>query len=448
MFSYGDLEEFYITDDFSYPMGLLGLIDQQNGSTSNLPAERWFMVNALMGGADRLYERISSPWTWGVQDAMLYYMLLDPAAAAPADPRPSYPTTFYDVPLGRVVAHSDWTAQASIFTYLANWESINHQDADAGMFEFYRKGEWLTKEFGSYSVSEIGQCSLWHNTLALQNWCAGTPPAGDDFDAPFWLYGSQWPLGMNAGDPVTTVSQGAGFTCVQSDLTPLYNKPDYWTPANGLMDITHASRTVVWVQPDHLVVYDRAISLHPGLFKRFNLNFVTQPTLAGSTFTVATPGGQNLYGRTLLPVTPAYTWVPADPSLAPAVLEPTLGHLTLEDPAKPQDLRFLNVLQGADAGVAQTPAQAFQDAGEAALDGVILGRVAVLFPRVMGSVPATSTWTVPATIQGTLITGLAPGAGYAVQQATGSSGRTFTLTSGSAYVADAGGTLALGTLVP
>jgi hypothetical protein len=30
MFSFGDLQHLYITDDFSYPMGLMGLLDQQN----------------------------------------------------------------------------------------------------------------------------------------------------------------------------------------------------------------------------------------------------------------------------------------------------------------------------------------------------------------------------------------------------------------------------------
>jgi hypothetical protein len=253
---------------------------------------------------------------------------------------------------------------------------------------------------------------------------------------------------MSAGDPVTAVSLGAGYTCAQSDLTPLYNSPDYWTPANGIMDILHASRAIVWVQPDHLVIYDRAISQHPGLFKQFNLNFVTQPAVAGSTLTATTAGGQNLFVQTLLPTAPAFTWVPVDPTLSLAVLEPTLGHMVIEDPARPQDLRFLNVLQGADAGVARTPAQPFRDASGTAIDGVVLGRVAVLFPRVMGSVPATCTWTVPATVQGSLITGLVPGAGYAVQQTTGSSGLTFTLTAGATHQADAGGVLALGTLVP
>ena len=448
MFSYGDLEEFYITNDFSYPIGLLGLLDQQNGDLSRLPAERWFMTNALMGGAGALWERVSNPWTWGVQDGMIYYMMLDPAAAAPADPRPGYATTFYDAPLGRVVAHTDWTDQASIFAYLANWQSINHQDADAGQFEFYRKGEWLTKEASNYSQTEAGQASLWHNTLSLQNWCsAGTPP-GLDWAAAFWQYGSQWPLGMSAGDPVTVVSSGAGYTYAQSDLTALYNLPDYWTPANGAMDVQEASRSILWIQPDTVVVYDRATTQHPGLFKQFNLNFITQPAVSGNLLTATSAGGQNLYVQTLLPAAPAFTWVPVDATLALALEEPTTGHIVIQDPTLPSDARFLNVLQGADAGVAPLAAQAFKDATGEAFDGVVAGRVAVLFPIVRGTVPATLTWTVPATVQGTVLTGLTAGGGYDVRSSAGAGDLTFTLISGSASTADAGGVLVLGALVP
>jgi len=41
-----------------------------------------------------------------------------------------------------------------------------------------------------------------------------------------------------------------------------------------------------------------------------------------------------------------------------AILEPTLGHMTIQDPALPTDARFLHVLQGADPGVAPWTAQA------------------------------------------------------------------------------------------
>ena len=247
---------------------------------------------------------------------------------------------------------------------------------------------------------------------------------------------------------MTIASQGAGYTCVQSDLTPLYNSPDYWTPATGIMDILQASRTIVWLQPDHLVVYDRATSKHPGLFKRFNLHLLTQPTVSGSLLTATSAGGQSLYVETLLPAQPTSTWVAVDPSLAPAVLEPTLGHMVIEDATHPADVRFLNVLQGADPGVARTASQAFRDATGAAFDGVVLGRVAVLFPIHMGTVPAGFSWTVPATVQGNLVTGLTPGAGYDVHTASGASGVTLTLAAGTTYHADAGGVLAFGPLVP
>lgn len=60
-----------------------------------------------------------------------------------------------------------------MFDYRASWESINHQDDDGGQFEFYRKGEWLTKEMSNYD----NNAAVYHNTLALQNYYVNGTPA-------------------------------------------------------------------------------------------------------------------------------------------------------------------------------------------------------------------------------------------------------------------------------
>ena len=59
-----------------------------------------------------------------------------------------------------------------MFDYRSSWESINHQDGDGGQFELYRNGEWLTKEMSNYDNNDLGQTSVYHNTLALQNHCS------------------------------------------------------------------------------------------------------------------------------------------------------------------------------------------------------------------------------------------------------------------------------------
>jgi len=43
-----------------------------------------------------------------------------------------------------------------MFDFRCSWISINHQQADANQFEFYRKGEWLTKGVANYDNNAVG----------------------------------------------------------------------------------------------------------------------------------------------------------------------------------------------------------------------------------------------------------------------------------------------------
>lgn len=59
------------------------------------------------------------------------------------------------------------------------------------------------------------------------------------------------------GDPVTYESHNTGYVHLTSIFHNLYNMAFYWTPEQNLMDVLHVSRSIVWLQPDHVVVYDR-----------------------------------------------------------------------------------------------------------------------------------------------------------------------------------------------
>ena len=60
--------------------------------------------NATTPTAKRTAKSVANPWSDGVQDALLSFLLLDPTALAATDPRPNYPTAFYDAPQGRLAA--------------------------------------------------------------------------------------------------------------------------------------------------------------------------------------------------------------------------------------------------------------------------------------------------------------------------------------------------------
>ena len=243
------------------PFALLGLLDQQTGVSTHVNAARWLVLNVMPNGAGGLFSRMANPWTWGVTQDLLYYMLLDPTVPAATDPRPTFPLTFYDAPAGRVIAHSDWTSGGTMFDYRASWISINHQDGNGGQFELFRKGEWLTKEMSNYDNGGIGNGATvtYHNALALENWCPGCATLTFfSTDVPCWANGGQWMGGEDAGDPTTTMSTGPGFVYAASDLTNLYNKPNLYNAANAILDITQATRSILWINNDYVVVYDRA----------------------------------------------------------------------------------------------------------------------------------------------------------------------------------------------
>jgi hypothetical protein len=406
--SYGDLLRLWVTPDVMQSFALLAVLDAHTGNSSHLAAARWISVSATQGGARELLSRITKPWSF--TESILDFMLLDPKAAAAVDPRPTFPKLFYDAPAARIIAHSDWTPNATIFDYRASWISINHQNGDGGQFELFRKGEWLTKEMSNYDNNGVGMTTMYHNTLSLQNACScpgGAPSNLQWYEAGMWKNGSQWLEGADAGDPTTVTSTGPDYVYATSDLTNLYNRPSRYSPVDSAVSITQATRSILWLQNDYVVVYDRATSRTAGLFKRFNLSLVTKPVINNGVATETLPGGQKLYVQTLLPRNPSQYVIDAAGNLRPiAELEPTQYILTVEDAAEPADIRFLHVLQGADPGIAMVPSALLHSASGMAFDGAVVGGEAVFFPVTTIQSFTSTAFSIPAGVHTVLVSGL------------------------------------------
>lgn len=441
---YGDLLRLWVTPDTIEPFALLALLDQYNGgNAAHANAARWMAINGLEGGAGQLLSRVSRPWSYGVTDALMYFLLMDPAAVTPTDPRPAFPAAIIDPGNGRIVAHSDWSPSATMFDYRSSWETINHQNNDGGQFELYRKGEWLTKEMSNYDNNALGMTTMYHNTLALKNWSANGTPGLAWFETGEWNNGSQWNNGQSAGDPVNQMSSGTGYVYANSDLTKLYNKPNVWNPPAGATDITQATRSILWLNTDYVVVYDRATTQHSGLFKRFNLSLINAPTVNGNVATETLGSGQQLFVQTLLPKTPSIKSVYAAGNLSPiALLEPTQYIMTVEDLTQPTDTRFLHVLQGADPGAPMVAASYTQSTAGTAFEGAAFGGSVVYFPvNAVGSFTGT-TLPAPAGVHSAWVAGLAPNASYGVSVQPSGAGNTIAITAGgSGATADSAGLL-------
>ena len=148
-----------------------------------------------------------------------------------------------DPAAGRIVAHSDWSANNTMFDYRASWISINHQVGDGGQFELYRNGEWLTKEMSNYDNNALGLTTVYHNTLALQNWCANGTPNLNWYETGEWANGSQWMLGLNAGDPTTITSSGPGYVYASKRPDPAL-QPAQFLDARQCRDRHHAGHAL------------------------------------------------------------------------------------------------------------------------------------------------------------------------------------------------------------
>lgn len=444
---YGDVLLSYVDYSHIDLLGVMAIIDR-TGKPGRYKQDLWTATNVLQGGAGKLYDRAAN--IWGNSDAtksLMYFLSFDPAAATPPDPRPALSPQFIMPSIGRILARSDWTPNASWFTFRCGWESINHQHGDCGQFEFYRKGQWLTKEWSGYDNDGMGDTPLYHNTLSIQN----TTPAdkGGDLYAKIVQYGGQFHNGGSNGDPSVALSVNDNFAYADADATNLYNRPSYWTPQNAAQAVKTAQRSIVWLNPDHVLVYDRVESAKPGLFHKWNLDLLGKPAIAGATMTEKV-GNQQLTVQVLQPDAAAlaeqHVWTGASTGEYNRVaeLEPTAYRLVVTDSAAPAGSRFLAVLQGTDAGKPADPATRIASSAGSAMEGAVVGGTAVLFRRNAAAVSGFK-YVAPAGVSRHLITGLIPKFDYDVALEPDPSGGTLvTLIAGGGFVSDAAGVLAIG----
>lgn len=447
---YGDGNTYW-SPDFIEAFGSLGRYDDLTGNTQRLDAIRWIETNLSPGGAEAMIpERIAEADGNSLLNAILYFLILDPSAAPPTDPRPDTPSVVFAPGAGRLLARTGWDEDATWFTYALTWNAIDHQHGNGNAFELYRDGEWLTKVLVGYGASYADDdpsddyffpSSEYNNTLALENDAPLYNDPASDRPHQIWLRGSQWEQ-EPAGDPtILALSVAPGYAYALGDATNLYN-----STYQESTDILTASRSVVWLAPDVIVVYDRATSQTDGRFKRFWLNLPADATVDGDQTTMTTAGGQQLVITTLLPSDATPTVQPLDiqtDDLANG--EPMRYRFLVEAPGGPRETRFLNVLQAADAGAGVGQVNQLES-DDGAFTGTIVGTTAVLFPVTIGAEVTSLRYTVPATVTAQLVTGLTPGAAYDVSTTPAGDSLDITITPGGTQQADAGGVLLIGSL--
>lgn len=410
-------------------LGTMGVHAQLSGNSGRLSVIRWMETNMPAGGAAKLVERARDMNY--VRDCLLTFLLFDPAAAAPADPRPSLPLAWHAEGPGKILARTSWADTASWFTYTLPWLGIDHQFGAANMFEFYRKGEWLTKQWAGYGMIVAG--SDYKNTLALEN----SPLSLNSID--FWnknyQHRSQYLYGPGGDPALLAKSFQSDYVYVHGDATKSYNNP-----TASATDIKEATRAILWVKPDTIVVYDRAESQTGGREKRFMLMLPSAPTFNGTRTSVAT-ATQQLVVDTLLP---AGALISVDAQIPNEVgynetaeYEQMTRRLKVDAPGGPASTRFLHVLQGADSGATVAAAQLVSSTAGTSFQGAAIGSIVAMFPVNRTAAFTGLSYPVPGGVTTHYITGLTPGATYTATVASGQ----MTVTTGGSLYADSGGVL-------
>lgn len=475
---YGDGEHYYFMDPIDI-LGALALWSDRHGDPGFADTIRWAERMLPPEGSNGLSGRTRSNGNPGdVVSSIVYFLVFDPNRAAsgsnPPDPRPALPTSFWSEGMGRLLARTDWTSNASWFNFRLSYNAVDHQHGDGGMFELYRRGEWLTK--GTIGYGNDGGASDYKNTLTVANTIAPGLNAGS-FLGNRLLRGAQMPQGRSFADPsVLRRSQGQGYHYLRGDLTPLYNAyypaGDPTPVVSQALDVQEVSRDILWLMPDSIVVYDRARSLSAGRTKRFWLNLPdnlpSTPSVLGNRVIGHTPGGQWLHVSSVLPSARTLSIVTTDPFMAADVNGFALGdedtfiqtrsgpngpekyatRLQIEATGAPQDTRFLTVLDGTDANASIEPTEALQSIALAgcatpagSFDGVARAEQAIWFARDRNLAPTCVSLLAPNRIQRMLITGLIAHAGYSLSvQADGGNDR-WILQSGGSWQADRAGVL-------
>jgi len=429
---FGDTQ-YYWAPDCIQLFGPLGIFDSITGNTTRLQAIRWLQINAAPGGSAGLNDRVRNRDFF--QNGILYFLLLDPLSPTPTDPRPSMSLNFLASGLNRFLARTSWSPDARWFIYALSWDTIDHQKADGNNFEFYRKGEWLTKQRCGYDIDYASSDNM--NTLCLEN----DPPAHNDpgdYRHMFWERGSQW-VYTPAGDPkLMAYSFNSDYVYAHGDATNLYN-----STYEESTDILNASRSILWLKPDLIFIYDQAISKTANRFKRFWLNLPNLPTISGNRATMLTDSGQQLFINTLLPndAVTSVSLEPQEESGDPANGETMRYHFLAEAPGGPADVHFLHVLQGSDAGSSPSAALLIQSTSGDPCTGVLIDSYAVIFPTDSETTVTSTTYLFPSQIQRHYITGLQPGGHYSVSIEPIDSNSRLTLSTSGPETADSGGVL-------
>lgn len=342
---------------------------RNGGSASGRPrgdfmlrmASRWSSVN--VGQYAQTWLNLVSPdtdeWTSSVSGTVT------------ARPFSSLPLDYHAAGSGHLFARTAWDSSSAVLHLQLKAPpngTLTHSHLDAGNWQLWRGGRFVSRESTGYSDSFVG----YGGAGSVDS---SAPPAHNVI----LVNGKGLADGEPNGVPtVGRVQSDAGFAFASTDLTPAYRNDvaDPWSPARDNAAVVSVVRDFVYVRRlEALVVLDRIQSDTAARTKTFLAHCEAAWTAVDASHRTCTNGGQALALTTLVPAAPTYRSVTEGGGV---------GQYRLEvDTSGAAQSYFLHVLQ-AKAATAPSLAPTVVDGGSS-YTVTLDGSTSVTFQKGMAS---------------------------------------------------------------
>ena len=270
------------------------------------------------------------------------------------------------------ITRSDWTDSCTYTTFNANYTKIDHQQADAGHFNIWRNGQYLTKgtrhyDFGYQYAGVIDPVQRNDGILFNQLLIESDYEYTDPWTATTNRMGSQF-IFSSDGDALIEkkYAERDSLVYLSADLTQAYNTTDPWNiPGLSSNRVMSYTRKFVHFSDDYFITLDRVKTVDTGWFS-YVLHSLDSPIINDKTITQKSiDQAQKLFAKTLFPGTITFDitsekdlFIDADTASDVSGLHPDLNWCIQENnkkwftevkPAETDELILLQVMETADS---------------------------------------------------------------------------------------------------
>lgn len=211
-------------------------------------------------------------------------------SAPPAlDPATDLPSARFFENMGQVFMRSGTGPDDTYCLFACGGISAQHRHYDATHFTIYKNG-FLALDSGTRRGNTDGLQNYFAQTVAHN--CILIKMPGEA-PSKYWngeVYGQAGGQNKALGSKVLAFETSPEFTYVAGDATPVYNSEK----------CAEMVRQLVFIPPDHFVVFDRVVATDASYAKRWLLHSANEPVLSGDTWYADQDKGR-IFCRTLMP---------------------------------------------------------------------------------------------------------------------------------------------------